>query len=52
MLKEVTCKYCNTTNNLSKYSINHHSHVTNIITCECCGKPITFIPDEVCWLNS
>lgn len=52
MLNIITCNHCNAQNNLSKYSINPHSHVTNAVTCECCGKQISFIPDEDCWINN
>lgn len=51
MLTNITCKYCNTQNDLTKYFINPHSHVTNAVTCECCGKQIYFIPNEDCWIN-
>lgn len=51
MKTKITCKNCGKEINLPNYAINPHSHVSNVILCEC-GQSISFIPDEDCWCVS
>lgn len=46
-MKKVICPSCKKKIDLTKYSINPHSHVEHAITCEC-GAQIRFIPDADC----
>lgn len=48
-MKKVICSKCGQEVDLTKYSINPHSHVMNSVTCQC-GAIVRFIPDEDCYI--
>lgn len=47
-MKQLICPNCGQEVNTNDYSINPHSHVFNVITCDKCGSQVRFIPDEDC----